>query len=85
MLVKLFTVPFAPLTRTLPALMLPVTPSIATLPALIVLFTPLIVTALVPVSYTHLDVYKRQPSIKRFTPVQEFQPVVHRLRFSASA
>ena len=25
------------------------------------------------------------PSIKRFTPVQEFQPVVHRLRFSASA
>ena len=47
-LVKLFTVPFAPLTRTLPALILPVTPSIATLPALIVLFTPLIVTALVP-------------------------------------
>ena len=48
MLVKLFTVPFAPLTRTLPALMLPVTPSIATLPALIVLFTPLIVTAFAP-------------------------------------
>ena len=46
--VKLFTVPLAPLTRTLPELILPVTPSIATLPALIVLFVPLIVTALLP-------------------------------------
>ena len=44
--VKLLTVPLAPLTRTLPELILPVTPSIATLPAVIVLFVPLIVTAL---------------------------------------
>ena len=52
MLVKLFTVPFAPLTRTLPALMLPVTPLIVTafapLPAFTIPFVPSMLTAVLP-------------------------------------
>ena len=51
-LVKLFTVPFVPLTRTLPALILPVTPLIVTAlapsPAFTIPFVPSILTALLP-------------------------------------
>ena len=50
--VKLFTVPFAPLTRTLPALILPVTPLIVTAlapsPAFTIPFVPSMLTALLP-------------------------------------